>query len=291
MGLLGYVAAGALQGLGQGIQNTAAAQREAALAAMRQKYQVDKDQRAAAQHTAERQEDRENVLTDYKTKRADTIEDSERGYTQKAGLLAVAGQVQQGTKAIEHTYTMEEIGARAANDRQIAVLNNRLGTERDAATINLKEKLDSGDFKSTVVGKDGNYYGVTDRGLVPTGVTASETAAAQGDRGGGRLTEGEQTSAYEDDRKAWREGGKKGAEPKKSDYIGMTRQAYSTRGAGGAAATPTPAAPAQKAQPAQVAKLYEQAATKAARGEPGWKGLTQSQIKKKVDDLLKASGY
>ena len=223
MGLLGYVIGGALQGAGQGIAQEAVLRRNAALEAMRQQYQTQRDDKAAATRAAERKEEREWKVEDQKT-----------DYTNKAGLLALGGQVQGQRDAQQHGYKMAEIKQTQVGQQELANLNGRLAIARDAASIKLRDSLESGDISNVVRGEDGQYYGVTKSGLVATGVTAAPTAAETGETGGGRLTESEQGAAYEDDRRAWREGGKKGPEPKKSDYIGMTRQAYSTRGGGAA---------------------------------------------------------
>lgn len=227
MGMLAHVAAGALQGLGTSIQNQAIARREEALEAMRQRYKTEESMRAAEARRAERSEDR-----DFEREKMDT------GYKQKAGLLAIGGTIQQQRDQAQHGYKVEEIKQTQVGAQELARLNSRLDQARTAAEIKLRDQLSSGDISNVVRGQDGQYYGVTDKGLVPTGVAAPPTDATE--TGGGRLTESEQEAAYNDDRRAWREGGKKGPEPKKSDYIGMTRQSYKGRGdAAAPAAQPT----------------------------------------------------
>lgn len=233
MGLLGYVIGGALQGAGQGIAQEAVMRRNAALEAMRQQYQTQRDDKAAQARAAERKEER-----------GWKVEDQQTDYNNKAGLLALGGNIQQQRDESQHGYKMAEIKTQQVGQKELARLNSGLQQARTAAELKLRDQLESGDISNVVRGEDGQYYGVTKRGLVATGVNAAPTAAETGETGGGRLTESEQGAAYEDDRRAWRDGGKKGPEPKKSDYIGMTRQAYSTRG-GGAAAT----RPATKSEP------------------------------------------
>lgn len=232
MGLLGYVVGGALQGFGSGVQNEAVQRRTEALEAMRQRYQTQRDDKIASQRAAERKEDRE-----WK------VEDQQTDYRNKAGLLALGGQVQGQRDAQQHGYKMAEIKQTQVGQRELATLNSRLQAARTEAEIRLRDRLESGDISNVVRGEDGQYYGVTKGGLVATGVTAAPTAAETGDTGGGRLTESEQNAAYEDDRRAWRDGGKQGPEPKKSDYIGMTRQAYSARRGGGGSSSAPAAAP------------------------------------------------
>lgn len=238
MGLLGYIVGGALQGAGQGIAQEAVMRRNAALEAMRQQYQTQRDDRAAELRAAERKEERGWKVEDQKT-----------DYTNKAGLLALGGQVQGQRDAQQHGYKMAEITQTQVGQKELATLQSRLQAANTAAEIKLRDSLESGDISNVVRGEDGQYYGVTKSGLIATGVTAAPTAAETGETGGGRLTESEQSAAYEDDRRAWRDGGKKGPEPKKSDYIGMTRQAYSTRGGGAPAARQAPQSSPIKTQP------------------------------------------
>lgn len=192
MGLLAHVAAGALQGVGTGITNTAIAKRNEALEAMRQRYETNRD---TVEH--ERRLEVEDVK-----------------FRNQAGLLAIGGQVQAERDERKHGYSMEEIGAKQVNAREMAVLDSQLREGRTEAEIRLRDGLESGEIKSVVKGGDGQYYAVTETGLSPTGVsTPTETTSGKG------LTEGEIESLYQDERRAWIRGGKKGPEPTRTELI------------------------------------------------------------------------
>jgi hypothetical protein len=293
MGLLGYIAGGALQGLGTGIQQDAIQKRADALEAMRQ---------ASANQQYLRQ--RADAEADHTRNRSEQLQDQDTSYKQKVGLLAIGGDVQAKRDAQQHTYKVDEIKTTQVGQRELATLQNSLAMSKDAADMRLKDQLDSGDIKSVTKGADGQYYGLTDKGLVATGVKAplNETAEA----GGGRLTQSEQANAYDDDRKAWRAGTLKGPEPKKSDYIGMTRQAYYARtgrpntaaadppipAAGGSSVATSPApAGSNMISMGDYQTAINEAMKKRSAGVTGYAGLSNDQIMAKLHDMAKAAGY
>lgn len=221
MSIFGHVLAGAAQGLGQGMYQDAIAKREAALASLRMQHETQRDEAARAARATERKEDRQ-----YK------VEDQKTDYRNKLGILAFGGTIDADKQDRSHQNRMAEIKTTAVNTRELETLRSRLRTSESAADIRLRDSLDSGDIRSVEMGEDGQLYGVTDRGLVPTGVMGAPKTSGSGasaDNGGGRLTEGEQESAFKDAEKKWRDGGREGDPPKRSDFIGMTRDAYTAR--------------------------------------------------------------
>lgn len=207
MGLLGHMLGGALQGAGQGITNQAIAARQESLEALRQRFQTQRED-AAYERTKERD----------KTQHEYSLDSADAQYRNQAGLLAIGGQVQERRDQRQHVYSMEEIKTKGVQAQEMARLESQLAQGRTAAEIKLRDQLESGDVKSVVKGADGTYYGVTEKGLISTGIAAAPDAAS----GGGKppdLTEGEIDSLYQDARRAWIQGGKKGPEPTRTQFI------------------------------------------------------------------------
>ncbi len=229
MGLLGRIVGGALSGVGAGMAQAAEARRQQSLEILRQQFQTQQAdtayerQRERDDTTYKRQAERDATLQGYK------VENDTRDYQQDVGKIAVTARAQQSRDQQQHGYTMAEIGAKQLNEQDNIRLKSRLDRSNTAAEVRLRDSLEAGDVRSVVRGKDGQYYGVTDRGLVATGVKADPTAGAASSNGGGALTESEQTVAFNDARREWRTGGKVGPEPKASDFIGMTRAEYAAR--------------------------------------------------------------
>jgi hypothetical protein len=236
MGLLGNVVGGALQGLGQGINNQVIAAREQALEAMRQQRQVALQDRQFAN-----QRELAGVQHDYK------LEENDQEYRNKGGLLAIGTKAKMAEDDHALQNDLSKIKAEQVGRKELAVLESRLSAGRTEAELKLRDSLGTGDISSVVRGKDGQYYGLTKGGLVPTGVQADPTSSETRSNGGGDLTESEQENAYGDALTAWRtKGGDPKTRPNKSDFIGLTREQYRAS-KGGASAAPSPAAPAASA--------------------------------------------
>lgn len=282
MGLLGSIAGGALQGLGTGIVNDAITRRNEALENM-------KIQAEAARQRAGFQQQEKLADIQHTNKLGEIDAEGEN----RVAALKVGGEVTAQTNKQQHIYKVDEIKHEQVGRQELARLESTLQMGRTAAEARLRDQLESGDISSVVKGDDGTYYGVTDKGLVKTGVKAAISAAEANSNGGGVLTDADKTSALSDAEDEWRDGGRKGAKPKASDFIGMTQEQYRQKyGAAPGAAKAAPAAPAGKGiDPADRERLYSQALTKAQGGDPKWKGMTAQQIKAKVDDLLRNNGY
>lgn len=231
MGIIGYALGGALQGLGSGMQKDVQARRDEALQAMRDKTAAD-----AATLADQRQSTRDA------TKHGYDVEDAQALAGSKLDQLSAAARADAAKAQVQHVYKLDEIDHENVGKRELATLESNLGTARDQASIRLRDQLQSGDVSNVVRGKDGQYYGVTDKGLVPTGVNFDPSSGDKSSDGGGRLTEAEQVSALDDARSDWRKSGKQGAEPRASDFIGMTRETYYQRTGrpSGVAATAAP---------------------------------------------------
>jgi hypothetical protein len=236
MGLLGRIVGGALSGVGAGMAQAAEARRQQSMEMLRQQFQTERDDQAYSR-TVER--DNAKFGQQKELKNID--------YTQDVGKIAMTGKVQQQRDATQHVYTLEEIGAKSVAEKEQIRLREQLGTARDAASIKLRDSLETGDVRSVVRGKDGQYYGVTDRGLIATGVQADPTSADKSSNGGGSLTENEQANALAEARADWRRNGKQGDEPRASDFIGMTHAEFAARRGGDG--TPSESAPGLLANP------------------------------------------
>lgn len=273
MGLLGHMIGGALQGVGQGITNTAIARRNEALEAMRARNQMERDEA-----NDRRQSERDKVKFDQQKELA-TL-----GYQHDVGKLAVGGKIQSDRDAAQHGYTMEEIKGRGLQSQELARLESKLASARTKEEIELRNKLESGEIKSVVRGADGTYYGVTNKGLVATGVAAAAETSASATS----LTEGQIEAIYQDKRRAWLKGGKQGPEPTRSEVIAEAKTAP------GALLRTQPLPNETKAKNTYTMAEYQatlaDAGTRAARGDPRFKGKSPAEIKRMIDENFRAAG-
>jgi type II secretory pathway pseudopilin PulG len=239
MGLLGSMIGGALQGVGVGINNQVIAAREQALEAMRSQQQTALQDRQFAHQDA-------TAATEhgYRT------DESNLDYQHKGGLLALGAKADMAKDDHSTANDMKKITLTQVGQQELAKLSSRLEQGRTAAELKLRDDLSNGDFQGVVRGKDGQYYGQTKTGLVPTGVQFDPTAAEVGSNGGGMMDTQEQASAYNDALSAWRaDGAKPESRPKQSDFVGVTRAQYGAHRAGNGAAPAAPGAVPPKAEP------------------------------------------
>jgi hypothetical protein len=172
------------------------------------------------------------------TKHGYDVEDAQALAGSKLDQLSAAARADAAKAQVQHVYKLDEIDHENVGKRELATLESNLGTARDQASIRLRDQLQSGDVSNVVRGKDGQYYGITDKGLVPTGVNFDPSSGDKSSDGGGRLTEAEQATALQDAQSDYRAkkkafdagtGPDPGKAPRGSDFIGMTREAYSNR--------------------------------------------------------------
>lgn len=212
----GFILGGLLSGIGAGIHDDAVAQREDAMQRLREAQQIDAEGRAEQRQM--RTEDRADVREEKR---------DQRDYGQKKGLLVLGAQIQRAENESREAFEMRKTAFLASEERQTELLRSRLRRAETKEELSLRDGLESGKFRGVQVGADGQYYGLTDRGLTPTGVMAAPSAAEI------KADDTEAATAYEDARREWIRGGKAGAAPKRSDFSGATR-----RSATGAAAAP-----------------------------------------------------
>ena len=197
----GFILGGLLSGLGSGIVQDAAQQREAAMEKLRQQFAVDSENR---------KEERQ-IAAEARGETRDIRKD-ERELGSRLTLLRQGGSIQAQQDAIKHAHDVALENLRTGNQIKVETVRSSLRRAETKEEIALRDSLDAGDYSSVVVGGDGSYYGVTERGLVPTGVAAAPNAAQV------KVTAEEADAAYADARSAWVRGGRKGEPPKRTDF-------------------------------------------------------------------------
>lgn len=261
MGGSGMILGGLLGGIGKGMEITALQAREDAMEALR-------EQRRIAQEGREEQTliGREGRLEDRVIRqegRADVREENKdkREYTMKSGLLALSQQYKMQENETEFQYKTRLEKIKQQGDANLARLKSGLDRSNDAASIKLKAALDDGQVDSTEVDAAGNIVILYKNGKTEvTAIKAKPTAA-------------EIKAEDEDAEEAARE-------ERRAARRGETVE------------KPAAKKPAGKKVPdADYNALYSQAAARAQRGEPGYKGLDAAGIEAKVKGILRKNGY
>jgi hypothetical protein len=226
----GFILGGLLSGLGAGIVQDAAQQREAAMEKLRQQFARDSEDRGEQRLIrAETRKEGYDVRADQRRLGSDLTKLREGGKIQS----------EQDRIKLAHDVALENL--RTGNQIKVETVRSSLRRAETKEEIALRDSLDAGDYSSVVVGGDGSYYGVTERGLVPTGVPAAASAAEV------KVSAEDADAAYADARSAWVRGGREGEPPKRTDFT-----ASGSSGGGRYAPTVTPKAPPSTGQQAQA---------------------------------------
>ena len=211
-----FILGGLLSGVGRGVEQTAVANRQAALEKLRIEADRQKDDRDYQRQTA-----RDTRQQDF------AIEREEIAQTGRERLLEKGGTIQERRDA-----------AQAAQTARLEALRSSLRRAETAQELKLKDALDRDDVQDVVVNSDNEYVIITKDGKSrSTGVIGRPPAATANASEGGRLTDSEQEAAYSEARRAWAAGGRQGEEPRRSKFIGMTREDYQASIGGAAPAT------------------------------------------------------
>lgn len=218
---MSFILGGLLSGLGAGVVQDATQKREAAMEKLRQQHARDAEDRSEQRLIrAETRKEGYDVRADQRRLGSRLVELKEGGRIQS----------EQDKIKLAHDVALENL--RTGNQIKVETVRSSLRRAETKEEIALRDSLDAGDYSSVVVGGDGAYYGVTERGLVPTGVAAAPSGAQV------KVTAEEADAAYSDARSAWVRGGRQGEAPKRTDYVG---------GSGGGRYAPTVKPPARAA--------------------------------------------
>jgi len=157
MGSLGYIVGGALQGIG---------------GAMGQQAQADADQRRQiALENLRQQNQQANMRMQADLNDQNASKSDARADYYGARKTARDATVEEVSDKRKFGYQVELKKMDFANDEQKARLESTLAQGRDAATLQLRAQIESGEIKQIVESGDGQYYAIRgDGSQVATGV-------------------------------------------------------------------------------------------------------------------------
>lgn len=157
MGSMGYILGGAMQGIG---------------GAMQQQAQADADERRQlALENLRQQNQQANLRTQATLNDENAAKSDARGDFYDARKTARGATVDQASDARKFDYQKQLKQMDFANDIQRTQLESVLAQGRDAATLNLRAQIESGQITQIVESGDGQYYGIRgDGSQVATGV-------------------------------------------------------------------------------------------------------------------------
>lgn len=252
----GFILGGLLQGIGKGITDDVNERRRIALENLRA--------------------DREQAITTLKEDRADAraATEGQRATERAIAVVKETGAQNRETTGVKTQGEIAKLGveykskaalAQFTNSLEIFRDNNKskLDTAREATIAKLKGEIEGGMVDTVTPLEDGSFN-VTykDGGTAKTGIIG-RVDRNRSDEGGGSLA-------------ALRSGGSGGSTPAP------------------AAAAPA-AASATDGKPMLPRAKWDEyvaaAAAKASKGDPRFKGLSETQLKQKVRDMVIASGY
>lgn len=171
MGSLGYIVGGALQGIG---------------GAMGQQAQADADQRRQiALENLRQQNQQTNMRTQADLNDQNAAKSDARADYYGARKTARDATVDEASDKRKFGYQVELKKMEFANDEQKARLESTLAQGRDAATLQLRAQIESGEIRQIVESGDGQYYAIRgDGSRVATGVKVPPKAMESGSGGG-----------------------------------------------------------------------------------------------------------
>tara|TARA_R110000824_G_scaffold401790_1_gene616439 strand:- start:27748 stop:28539 length:792 start_codon:yes stop_codon:yes gene_type:complete len=259
---MSYILGGLLTGLGKGMTASALQDREDALEKLKNQRTIETEGRTderliAAEGRAEER----------------SIASDERQYGIKKGLLVTGGEIKkdQSKTDLENKKDLET--HKGGIDERLARVKSVLDTNRDAASIRLRDELESGNIDDVIIDSAGNYVKLYKDGRTEvTDIAAAPTASQQ------KANDEAEAEYQREVRRAERRGE---PIPERKGTAASARPAAKPKAA--------PVA-ANKISAGELSQMYNDASAMAARGEAPFKGLNAAQIKAKVDQLAKARG-
>lgn len=259
---MGYLLGGLLSGLGKGMHSKALQDRKDALERLRNQRGIAKENRTEIRvmNQEGRAEDR-------------AIASDERQYGIKKGLLKTSGDIKSSQSSQDFKEQKDIESHKGSIGERLARIKSTLDTKRDAASIELRNELDSGNIDDVLVDSEGNYLKVFKDGRTEkTDILAQPSASQQK-----RLDEDE------DDYQLAVKRARRRGDP---DPVREEK----TRGVAGASAKTKKTEAVNTISQNEITQMYTDASSMAARGEEPFKGLNAAQIKAKVEELVKAKG-
>lgn len=252
---------GLLGGLGKGMEMTAMQAREDALEKLREQRRIDGEARGEQRLIG--QEDRQEGRVIRQEGRAEErdVRSDQRDYTVKTGLLALAQDYKKAENETEFEYKVRLENIQARNAANLAGVKASLDDRNDAKSQSRAAAIQSGEVSSVETSADGNMVLIYKTGRREvTDIKAKPTAA--------------EIKAEDEDKDE------------------AAREARRAARRGETVEKPAAEKPAgKKVSDADYNALYSQAAARAQRGDPGYKGLDAKGIEAKVKGVLRKSGY